>query len=83
MIKFEATMESGKKVQSIVDEYAMHLVGIEIEGSAEPTELDIYTWIIASKVFMAKDAEGNKLLCVGSKVETIRKIAPKDWFKNS
>ena len=83
MIKFEATMESGKKVQSIVDEFAMHLVGIEIDGGAEPTELDIYTWIMDSQVFMGKDSEGNKLLCVASKVETIRKIAPKDWFKNS
>lgn len=83
MIKFEVTMESGKVVQSIADEYLLHLAGIEIDGGAEPSELDIYKCITFNKVFMGKDSEGNKLLCVASKVETIRKITPKEWFKNS
>lgn len=79
MVKFELTMESGQKLQIIAEEYDLHLAGIELDAGAEPTEKDIYTWLMYAKTFIGKDLLHRRVLGIASKVESIRKIGPKEW----
>ena len=80
MVKFELTMESGQKLQFIAKEYDLHLAGIDKQTENDIDEMDIYTWLTYAKVFGAQNKDKKFVLGVASKVETIRKIEPKEWF---